>query len=376
VDEPSPHAHVNGTRRTVALVGPDPSSKGGIAATMRAIAGSPELAERYRFVTIPTYADGSRPAKLGRFAVGLARLARGMARGELDLVHVHTASGASFVRKCAALALVRGRPLVLHVHGGGFARKLSASGHRAAAYRRAMRWAIERADAVVALSDSWADEVARWGTPRRLAVVPNVPDLPAALNGSLPAERPPYLLYLGHLHRKKGLFELLDAYADLRDEHPGLRLVVAGESTRADGVGGRALLAHARERGAEAGLQLTGWVDGSRKAQLLRGCACFVLPSHVEGLPLAVVEAMTAGRPVVATTVGGVPELVRDGVDGLLVPPRDPAALTTALRRVLGDPSFASRLAESARRRAAAQYAPGAAARTLGALYDELLGAS
>jgi glycosyltransferase involved in cell wall biosynthesis len=365
-------ANMSRTRPTVALVGPDPSSKGGIAAAMRTIAGSPELGAEYRFVTIPTYADGSRAAKAAHFAGGLGHLVSGLARGEIDLVHVHTASGASFVRKCVAVAVVRGRPLVLHVHGGGFARKLSRSGPRAAAYRSAMRWAIGRADAVVALSASWAGEIARWGAPRRVAVIPNAPELAAAPHDSA-CGQPPYLLYLGHLHRQKGLFELLDAYAELRSERPGLRLVLAGESTRADGVDERTLLAHARDRDAADGIELTGWVEGSRKTQLLSGCACLVLPSHAEGLPLSVLEAMTAGRPVVATTVGGVPELVRDGVDGLLVAPRDPAALTTALRRVLDDASLAARLAESARTRAAAEYAPGAVAGKLGALYDGLL---
>ncbi len=97
----------------------------------------------------------------------------------------------------------------------------------------------------------------------------------------------------------------------------------------------------------------------------------FCLPSHHEGVPLSVLEAMAAGVPVVATRVGGIPEVVEDGVSGLLVAPRDPAALELALRSVLEDPQLAQRL-RAGGREVAARHSPAAYARAYRALYDEL----
>ena len=368
---------VEGRRaRRIALVGPAPESRGGIAASVRSIASSP-LAERYRFVNVATYEDGSPARKAGRAVAGLGRLAALLARGEVDLVHVHCASGASFARKLVAVELARaaGRPCVLHVHGGDFAVKLRAPGLLGRLYRRAFRHALEGATAVVALTPGWADELRRWGAIRRLVVVPNSPDLPASANGHRRPESQPYVLYLGHLYRVKGLFELLDAFAALRSRRPELRLVLAGESLRPDDVPSEALLAYASERGLDPScVDLPGWVDGEAKADLLASSACVVLPSHREGLPLVLLEAMAAGRPVVATSVGGVPEAVRDGIEGLLVQPRDPGGLAAAIERVLDDPSLADSLGRAGRRRVLEEYSAAAVARRIGDLYEEVLG--
>jgi glycosyltransferase involved in cell wall biosynthesis len=361
--------------KTIALVGPAPESRGGIAATIRGIACSP-LRQRYGFVCVATYADGSPTRKASCAAAGLTRLAVLLARGQVDLVHVHCASGASFVRKLAAVQLARlaDRPTVFHVHGGDFAVKLAAPGVRGRVYRRAFRHALEHANAVVALTEGWAAELRRFGTMRRLAVVPNSPDLPASPNGRGAPGATPYLLYLGHLYRQKGLFELLDAFAALRSRRPELRLVLAGESLRRDDIPVAELLAYAGERGLDtSAVLLPGWVDGERKAELVAATACVVLPSHREGLPLVLLEAMAAGRPVVATTVGGVPEAVRDGIEGLLVEPGDPAALAAALGRVLDDPGLADSMGAAGRRRVLEEYSPDAVATRIGDLYEEVL---
>jgi len=96
------------------------------------------------------------------------------------------------------------------------------------------------------------------------------------------------------------------------------------------------------------------------------------LPSWTEGLPLTVLEAMAHARPVVATPVGGTPEVVVDGETGLLVPPRDPAALAGALRRLLEDPDFARSLGEAGRRRVAERFSLDAMTKRILMMYDEI----
>jgi glycosyltransferase involved in cell wall biosynthesis len=106
---------------------------------------------------------------------------------------------------------------------------------------------------------------------------------------------------------------------------------------------------------------------------LLAQCDVCVLPSLSEGLPLAVLEAMAAGKPVVACAVGGVPELVADGQTGLLVPPADPQALAAAIRGLLSDPVLARQLAAAGQARVLQDFSIGAMVARITAIYEELL---
>jgi glycosyltransferase involved in cell wall biosynthesis len=103
-------------------------------------------------------------------------------------------------------------------------------------------------------------------------------------------------------------------------------------------------------------ITLAGWIDGEAKAKLLAESDIYVLPSHNEGLPMSVLEAMAMHQPVVTTRVGGIPELVSDGVDGLLIDASDQDALANALSTLLGDAALRGRLGQAARDRIEARY--------------------
>jgi glycosyltransferase involved in cell wall biosynthesis len=147
-----------------------------------------------------------------------------------------------------------------------------------------------------------------------------------------------------------------------------LRLVLAGEGHEASG-----LRSHVKRLSLNTAVELPGWVGPDTKAELLAEAACLVLPSHNEGLPLVLLEAMLAGVPAVATSVGGVPEVVEDGRHALLVAPHDPDALADALARILDDPRLAARLSEAGQRHARAEYTREKLAERVSALYGEVL---
>jgi glycosyltransferase involved in cell wall biosynthesis len=96
-------------------------------------------------------------------------------------------------------------------------------------------------------------------------------------------------------------------------------------------------------------VKLAGWIGRGARAELLRVCSVFVLPSHAEGVPMSLLEAMASACPVIASGVGGIPDVVRHGENGLLVTPGDPSSLAHALDRVFGDPAAARRLGTAAR---------------------------
>jgi glycosyltransferase involved in cell wall biosynthesis len=260
-----------------------------------------------------------------------------------------------------SLALVARWPVVFHLHGGGFSRWYERE--CGPVKRAVVRFFLMRSARVVVLSEAWRDWV-RWTVPRaRITCIPNAVALPPPLRA---ARDPSRIAFVGKLTESKGVFELLEAVAAARATCPELRLELAGE-------GDVEAVAHrAHELGIGDRVLIRGWCPPSVRERILARAGIFALPSHVEGSPMSLLEAMAAGCAVVATRVGGIPDAVHDEVDGLLVPEGDTPALAGALARLLADPSLALRLGAAARESVARAHAPSQAVERLGRLYASL----
>src|SRR6185436_4751668 len=187
-----------------------------------------------------------------------------------------------------------------------------------AARRRAVRFFLDRAACVIVLSEAMRSWLAGVTRNPRIVCIPN----PAQARAPSAAQRTrDTVLFVGRIERAKGVFDLLESFSAIRAQIPGITLVCAGEGDR------DTLAQRAAQLGVQASLRLPGWIDGDAIQDLLNGAAVFVLPSYAEGQPMSLLEAMAAGTPVIATTVGGIPELVKHRETGLLVAPGDSAAL-------------------------------------------------
>lgn len=197
---------------------------------------------------------------------------------------------------------------------------------------------LRRANRVIALTPREARYLESLGVaPEQIVVIPNGVDMnefapvPAASRDGDDIR----ILFAGRCYpEQKGLHVLLDAMALLRDDSR-IRLHVVGE----DGGGHAVVRSMARSHGIEDRITLIGRVDRPRLIEEFRAADIFVLPSLFDSLPIAILEAMASGLPVVATRVGGVPDIVEDERTGLLVEPGDAEALAEALRRLAGDAS-------------------------------------
>jgi glycosyltransferase involved in cell wall biosynthesis len=283
-----------------------------------------------------------------------------------ELLHLHVSSRASFWRKAMFMWIARafGIPYLLHLHGSEFAVFYEQECGPFAQAR--VRSAFAHARSVIVLSEAWAQWVRRNCPGSRLKIIFNpvlVPaDTPAA------AERPPdSLLFLGRLGPRKGCYVLLEALRAVRAEFPSVRLLMGGDG-EVDKV-----VARAAELGLAAHVQALGWVDAEERGRWLRSAAVYVLPSFHEGLPMSILEAMAAGLPIVSTTVGGIPEAVTDGQEGLLVPPGDPEALARALCRVLSSATVREQMGLAARKRVLHEFAAAAVVPRLESLYRQSL---
>lgn len=319
--------------------------RGGISAMVN-VCFEHGLFGRWEARYLPTHCDGSKLRKALRAAWSLAQFAGMLALGRVALAHVHIASDASFWRKAAFITLARaaGVPYILHVHAGDF----EAYYRRASRPARALlRNVYANAAVVIALSPAWRAPIEAVVPQARVVVVPNPVSIPAWNAHAAP--RRPIALFLGVVRPEKGVYELLAAWQQVLARLPDARLVIAG-SGELDRAG-----ALARELGIAGSIDFPGWIGAEEKARLLAKASVLVLPSHFEALPMAVLEGMAAGLPIVATRVGSIPDAVGEDA-GLLVPPRDVDALAAALATALGEGPRRIAMGAAARLRARNTY--------------------
>ena len=222
----------------------------------------------------------------------------------------------------------------------------------------AERLAVERAERVIAVSAQMrADILSHFQVaPERVVVIHNGVDADAFRRTEAREVlarhqvREPYVLFVGRISEQKGIFQLLEAARALPDE---VSLVLCASSPDTPELA-------ARLQAAVAGRPRVQWINAmlpvSEVVQLYSHAAVFACPSIYEPFGLINLEAMACGTPVVASRVGGIPEVVVDGETGWLVPPGDPAALAEALRVSLADPTRARRMGEAGRRRVEAHF--------------------
>ena len=251
-------------------------------------------------------------------------------RGKVDVVLGSWAYPDGFAAVLFAQAL--GVPAVVKLHGSDINSLAEMPGPR-----RMLQWALPRAARIVAVSRALADKVAELGVaPERIALVSNGVDserfVPRDRNAARQALGVPadarLALYVGNLKPAKGVLDLLSAAPAMLDADPRNYLVLVGGGESAAAIADAAnALGPARARR----ILQRGALPADQVAQWMAACDIVVLPSWNEGTPNVVLEALASGRRVVASQVGGVPDLLTEATLGVMVPPRQPAQLAAAL---------------------------------------------
>jgi glycosyltransferase involved in cell wall biosynthesis len=316
--------------------------------SLRALDEGSPIVLALRSLQIPVYEIG---APHGHNPVHVSRFARLMWRDRIDVVHAHLPYATTI--GILACKLV-GRPIVATLHSMSDARPASTS-LKHAVKASALRWG---ADVVVAVSSEVSSAaVERLRLPaRKLRIIPNAIDIRPftgvsrehvqACRDEFLGDGPgPLIVSVGSLRPAKGHTCLVEATPRVLEAFPTARVVIVGGSGASE--------PHIRSRIAALGLDERVLLAGPRSdvPELLTAADLVALPSLSEGLPLVVLEAMAAARPVIATTVGGIPGVLRDGVEGRLVPPGDPSALAAAVCELLARPAVADQLGKAARER-------------------------
>lgn len=280
------------------------------------------------FNFIPTTLIGNKIAKFFCLLKAIALFSIKCWFGQIKIVHIHGASYVSFWRKRIFILLAKlyHKKVIFHVHGGKF-KDFTAEN------RKVVLQTLKKVDVVIALSEYWKDFFENELHCPRVAVIPNIVPIPKPkkCNNTNRVE----CVFLGTINDNKGIFDLVDVIGKHQDalrSHVCLHIGGIGESLRLKNL--------ISQYDINDIVKYEGWINAEQKAELLATSDFFILPSYVEALPISILEAMSYQLPILSTTVGGIPEIVTNGENGLLIKAGDKDALWNAFQRMINDPQM------------------------------------
>jgi glycosyltransferase involved in cell wall biosynthesis len=329
----------------VLMLGPALTATGGIAAVVNHWlgAGLDAQVRLEHLSTLDNNGPGHHLEKVCNASRACWKLARTSPKP--DLVHVHVSQDMSFYRKLVlfAIAKLRGIVTVVHLHGSSFS-DFYRDGSGTTRYL--IRTFFDRADAIIVLSASWHAFVSGVSKNGRVCIVPNgAPVQPAMAEAQASGTDAGELriTFMGQLGRRKGVYDLLEAFRRMAPSVPNARLVLGGDGEVEQ------VKALAAQLGIADRVDVLGWVSGQDRLDTYRRSDIYVLPSYKEGLPGSVLEAMSFGKPIISTPVGGIPEAVIEGRNGFLVEPGNIDALADRMQRLCLDREARTRMGRASR---------------------------
>lgn len=346
----------------VLMLGPSIDAQGGMATVERNIIEAVKRSgDSIDFLS--TFQDGGKPKKLVIAAGAYARYL--MCVGRFDLVHVHMASRGSFERKKVFMrtAFRRGIPVLLHLHGSEFGVYFDECTD---SKRDEIRDVFGRCSGVIVLSEEWRDFVVanRLCEESNVRVLHNAVVVPAENLTDYSNRR---ILFMGRLNDRKSPDILLRAAKEVLRDFPDTSFSFGGDG---DVNRYRRL---ASELGISDRCNFLGWLSGAERESNFRKASVYCLPSRNEGMPMSVLEAMSYGLATVTTPVGGIPQVIEDRTNGLLVPVGDYEALATVLKGLLADEPFKRRLGEAGRATIESRFGMKSFIEQLMAIYDSTM---
>jgi glycosyltransferase involved in cell wall biosynthesis len=352
----------------VLMAGPLPPNVGGMATVLGDLSTS-KLSSQVQLVlfnTAKTTRAGRKLAEALFSKLGLWldwwRLLKAKPN---TIAHIHTCSGFTFFLDgiLLSLAKLRGVPVVLHIHGASFDQFLDKLNPLLLALAR---WLCRRCAFIVVLSESWQTALRQRLGDLPFSVIANgVPILNA---GVRPAHNPDELniLFLGNLSERKGVFDLLEVMPQVSK---AVLHMVGGEEQPGFTAKISELIA---EKQLQQRIKLHGIKAGLEKQAFFQNADIFILPSYAEGLPMSLLEAMMCGLPVIVSDVGGIPSVITDKENGLLITAGNHRKIAETLQLLINDPDLRQKIGQAAKQRCLAEFSTDAVVDKLLSLYTQI----
>ena len=286
---------------------------------------------------------------------------------KIRIVHLHFAADGSFWRKDKLLRMAKmfGKKVVMHCHASRFKDFYSEQSENG---KRHIVDTLNKTDVLIALSESWKEWFVSVGIePSKIVVLHNITAEPQYRPDCKVKDGKVHLLFMGELGKRKGVFDIIRGLAKHRGELEGKLEFRIGGNTNED-----KLMREIEQGGLQNIVKFEGWVSGDKKIDLLNWADLFILPSFNEGLPISILEAMSYKMPIISSPVGGIPEVVMDGVNGSIVTPGNDKEIFNAIKKYVYDRTLLYKQGETSYK-VVQTYLPDYVMNHLKVIYENLL---
>lgn len=347
----------------VLILGPSTSRYGGIAGVLR-LHFKVWNSNRYEYKHISVSVEGTKIEKAKIFFLAVMRFVIDVIRWRPDIVHIHFSEGTSFYRKSVFVLLSRLLNIItiLHCHANNFQIFYETKSRIG---QKFIMWIFSLSDSLVLISKYWCNYFETLCPSTKLALVNNPVVFPKLGNSRDKSKK--IVLSLGRLEERKGTYDILEAAPLVVHEIPGVHFNLAGDGDVEE------VKKSIEGNSWQKNISILGWVEGQEKESAFREASVFLLPSYHEGLPLALLEAMSYGLPIISCPVGGIPDAIEDAVSGVLIEPGNVSAMVSSLINLLNDKKYSSKLGRAARKQAQAKFEAQIVLDSLYDVYDSLI---
>lgn len=321
----------------VLMIGPARSVKGGMTTVVDNYYeyGLDKLVDlKY----IETCNDSNKVSKLIKEIKGMREFKKEI--DNFDIVHIHMASRRSTFRKgkYVRIAKSKNKKVILHIHGAEYKLFYNECDEKQKEY---VKETLALSDKVIVLSEEWKDYFKNLVDEEKIVVIYNSIVIPENFEKNLDTNK---LLFLGRIGQRKGIYDLIEVIDKLKSNFPDIMLYVGGDGEI------EKLKQLIQEKHLEKNIEYIGWTSGEKKEKLLKECSFYILPSYNEGMPMSVLEGMAYKNVVISTKVGGIPKVIENNKNGILIDPGDKEKLEKELIRLLKDKDLRLKLSKEARK--------------------------
>lgn len=323
----------------ILMIGPDREVQGGVSTVINNyyLGGLDQLVD-LKFIA--TMKDGSKFTKLKTAIRSYFEFRKSI--NYCDILHVHMASRASFYRKSLFISFAKKnkKKIIIHMHGAEF--KEFYMNESTEKQKKYISEIFNKSDKVIALSEQWKKFLSGI-TDTSIEVLYNSIVIPENIDKVYNSNQ---ILFLGRLGKRKGVYDLLDVMPKLIQNHNDVKLKICGDGEV------EKVRRCCKELSIDKNVEIFEWIKGKEKEDILLSSNIFVLPSYNEGMPMALLEAMSYKNAVISTEIGGIPEVITNEKSGFLIRAGDKEALLNNLNILLSDQKRLIEISENAYKKA------------------------
>lgn len=316
----------------VLMVGPERTAKGGIASVINQYFSN-DLDKTIELNYLETACEGNKVRKILFFIRAFLKFF--LIVFKYDIVHIHMASRGSYNRKRLFVLIAKklfGKKIFIHLHGAEF--KEFFYNECTAKKKNKIRKTFYSATAIIALSEQWKDFILEIVPFARVEIIHNAVHVSERIEDYSNHN----VLFLGRIGERKGIYNVLSVWPSVIKKYTNAQLYIAGDGNIEE------CKSLCKKLDVENSVKILGWLDKENCKNLFYQCSIFILPSYNEGLPMSMLEAMSCGLAVVVSPVGGIPTVVKHGINGMLVEAGNEVMIKSEIVNLLEDEELKRRI--------------------------------